>query len=418
MLHYSHRMWYTFPRALALASVVALSGTYGCATVFTSRHDQLVVRSTPDSALVRTGSGRSLGPTPLVLHQRVRPERLRLERRFHAPADVHVSRRLKWVSFLNLINPIGWAVDLWSGAAWRYHAPEYSATMARLPIVLDSAGLLYAEQEVLRTMARIAVEGGCNPVVWQGWLDASDRIEAQPPSTPEEQTEVSRRIEQHVRDLGPELEALCAQRNPLLIALEEVQSTIEPRAEFPQEQIPDVVTDYGGGSTGDEPKTSEPKKGGQPTGGALSGSTGEPTGKGALGETAPPTDYATEQCRSEGLGYCITFAFGRSELTPTAIVALRELASRLLSAPLPTVLTIEGTADEVGSDAQNLTLGLRRAEAVGRLLHANGVSAADLRATSCGEEAACQLVPHATRAEVGAELNRRVRMSIRPRSPE
>ncbi len=81
----------------------------------------------------------------------------------------------------------------------------------------------------------------------------------------------------------------------------------------------------------------------------------------------------------------VYFEFDRAEVTPAARTGLEENARRLLGRPNSAV-TIEGHADERGTNEYNLALGERRAQAVKRVLTALGVPAARLSTVSYGEE--------------------------------
>lgn len=81
----------------------------------------------------------------------------------------------------------------------------------------------------------------------------------------------------------------------------------------------------------------------------------------------------------------VYFDFDKSEIKAEFEGAQRENAAELIANPDMTV-TVEGHADERGTNEYNLALGQRRAEAVRRDLIARGVDASQLSTVSFGEE--------------------------------
>lgn len=129
----------------------------------------------------------------------------------------------------------------------------------------------------------------------------------------------------------------------------------------------------------------------------------------ALNETrTPATPAATAQCRDDGdcnararciAGVCNTltasnescgdvrvhFDFDSTELRPAERPHLLRLAQCVRSLA-DSHVTIEGHADERGTQEYNLALGDRRATAIARYLRDLGVSESQLRTVSFGKE--------------------------------
>jgi len=80
----------------------------------------------------------------------------------------------------------------------------------------------------------------------------------------------------------------------------------------------------------------------------------------------------------------VYFDFDRSEIRPAARPKLRANAAAIRG--FDGYLILEGNTDERGSEEYNLALGERRAEAVKRYLVDLGVSSAQLRTVSFGED--------------------------------
>lgn len=103
----------------------------------------------------------------------------------------------------------------------------------------------------------------------------------------------------------------------------------------------------------------------------------------------------------------ITFKFDSAEFTPIGTQAATELVE-LLKQRNPSTITITGHTDQRGTDAYNMDLSKRRADAVGRYLAANGVKS---RLTIAGKgktEPRVLSDPSAYSQDQIEQLNRRV----------
>jgi OmpA-OmpF porin, OOP family len=103
----------------------------------------------------------------------------------------------------------------------------------------------------------------------------------------------------------------------------------------------------------------------------------------------------------------VLFNVNQATLTPGAMHSLTTLVTFLKEHPERRV-TIEGYTDSTGSEAYNLVLSQRRAEAVRNFLIQNGVEISRLTATGYGE--ASPIAPNTT--EAGRLQNRRVEVVI------
>jgi peptidoglycan-associated lipoprotein len=81
----------------------------------------------------------------------------------------------------------------------------------------------------------------------------------------------------------------------------------------------------------------------------------------------------------------VHFPFNSADLEPAEVAALQRSA-RCLRAESSLHVTIQGNADERGTEEYNLALGDRRASAVARYLESLGASEAQLRTVSYGKE--------------------------------
>jgi OOP family OmpA-OmpF porin len=105
----------------------------------------------------------------------------------------------------------------------------------------------------------------------------------------------------------------------------------------------------------------------------------------------------------------ILFEFGKADLKPGAVRGLDRLVSLLKEYPERNLL-IEGHTDSIGSDAANMVLSQRRADAVNNALAVAGVDRA--RITARGLSKAYPVASNDTPA--GRQQNRRVEIIILP----
>jgi iron complex outermembrane receptor protein len=117
--------------------------------------------------------------------------------------------------------------------------------------------------------------------------------------------------------------------------------------------------------------------------------------------TPPPAVAPAQTPRA----YLVFFDFNRSDLTPEAI-RIVDQAARNVGPAKVTRLSVTGHTDTVGSDAYNLRLSRRRAEAVAAELEAKGIPSSDIEIVAKGKRDL--LVP--TADGVKEPQNRRVQI--------
>lgn len=109
----------------------------------------------------------------------------------------------------------------------------------------------------------------------------------------------------------------------------------------------------------------------------------------------------------------VTFAVDSTEVSPAFQAALTKVAQSMIQYP-DSLVDVYGHTDSTGSDAYNLDLSKRRADAVARYLISRGVSSARIQTQGMGES---YPVADNNTAE-GRGLNRRVEVKITPVSTE
>jgi len=109
----------------------------------------------------------------------------------------------------------------------------------------------------------------------------------------------------------------------------------------------------------------------------------------------------------DGSNMGVYFEFNKATITANSKLALSKLVKIFNEYPETNIL-VEGHTDDIGSDAYNLTLSQKRAEAVGNYLKANGIAPSRLSIKWYGEsQPKVENTSDANRAE-----NRRVEFGI------
>ena len=103
----------------------------------------------------------------------------------------------------------------------------------------------------------------------------------------------------------------------------------------------------------------------------------------------------------------VHFDFNKADIRPDAVPVLDEAAEMLNNEGTVAVIVV-GHTDSVGSDAYNLKLSKRRADAVAKYLTSHGVNASRLKTEGLGESK-----PVASNdTEDGRAQNRRVELHV------
>ncbi len=106
--------------------------------------------------------------------------------------------------------------------------------------------------------------------------------------------------------------------------------------------------------------------------------------------------------------FIVNFQFDSDEPTAESRAMLPQILAAVKNRPYPEVLVI-GHTDTIGTRASNVTLGMRRAELIRKLLIEAGLDATLIESASHGE--ADLLIP--TADEVAEPRNRRVEITVR-----
>jgi outer membrane protein OmpA-like peptidoglycan-associated protein len=266
---------------------------------------------------------------------------------------------LKPITFLNLINPIAWAIDRRSGAAWT-HDPRSTivrldTTRTRLtpeddPVWIPENLEDALVAEVLLQYAREAQRQGCDTLLTSTWLQERELYlppTGEPPALPAEALRV---VEEEVAKIRPQLAAECPMTSPVLDSLIALRDSIEGGVPLP-----------------------------------------------AVGQPLDEPVY---------------FGFRSYAITDTAALErLRALAALLRDSP-EVIVHVDGHADPIGTDSRNQSLGAARAEAVIQALLGFGAPPDCCSFRSLGEQQEFLLVPHAGGMQEGARLNRRVTLTL------
>lgn len=336
---------------------VLLLGTSGCATVLTSKRSPLSVRSDTVKATVQDVNGIQYGTTPLDTILPAGARQLVLSAQGYQPLEVSVGRRLKRITYLNLINPLGWLLDLATGAAWEHSPRRVERQLVALPSISEQPPAKDSlssevEAEILRLFSDAVEESGCEPYVTYAWRDASSQFRSAVLGTPVPDSTLLI-IRQEIESVRQEVQELCSRTNPLIRELGEIRGRLE--GQLPPEELDSTFLLF------------------------------EP----------------------------VYFDFGSWEIGDHSVrKKLREIGAQLAQDSLPVVLIVQGFADPIGSHIKNRELGFARAMAVIREIRSAGLPADCCLALSFGEEQERLIVPTAGADSEGAKLNRRVTFSI------
>ncbi len=110
----------------------------------------------------------------------------------------------------------------------------------------------------------------------------------------------------------------------------------------------------------------------------------------------------------------VLFGFGKAELTAAGRDRLVEVAGTLKTTYTDPMITLVGHADRIGSDAYNLKLSQRRAEAVRNFLTRQGLPSASMVAEGRGDTEPVVFCRTDDRAELRQclQANRRVELEV------
>ena len=95
--------------------------TTSCATIFTGTSDPVQINSNPQGAEVYSKGNIYHGKTPTTvnINRSLSESNITLKKAGYSDTTVEVPHRFNKISILNLASPIGWAIDLITGAAYK-----------------------------------------------------------------------------------------------------------------------------------------------------------------------------------------------------------------------------------------------------------------------------------------------------------
>jgi hypothetical protein len=118
---------------LYLLSVLVLSGFYlNCATILTGTSDRVTVESKPDGARVYVDEiQESITPATLKIQRSIDHTEGMLRMDGYETYKFRFKKQFNWVSILNFTNPFGWAIDIITGAIFKYKPKFYFFEMEK-----------------------------------------------------------------------------------------------------------------------------------------------------------------------------------------------------------------------------------------------------------------------------------------------
>lgn len=106
---------------------ILLSISYlGCATVFTGTSDRIAFETKPSGAKVYIdGLEEGVTPTSVRVKRNLSEIEVQLRLEGYEPETFHLKKTFNFVSVLNLCDPLGWAIDIATGAILKYKPKGY-----------------------------------------------------------------------------------------------------------------------------------------------------------------------------------------------------------------------------------------------------------------------------------------------------
>ena len=98
-----------------------------CATIFSGTSDRITFESKPDGAKVYIdGLDEGTTPTTIRVSRNFMEVDVSLKLDGYEPYNFKLKKEFNWVSILNLGDPLGWAIDIASGAFFKYRPRGYT----------------------------------------------------------------------------------------------------------------------------------------------------------------------------------------------------------------------------------------------------------------------------------------------------
>jgi len=97
-----------------------------CATIFTGTSDKIYFESSPKKAKVMVnGIEKCKTPCTTAIKRSMNPETVTLQLEGYDTRSIQLEQSMNAVSFLNLLNILGWGIDAATGAMKKYDPKTY-----------------------------------------------------------------------------------------------------------------------------------------------------------------------------------------------------------------------------------------------------------------------------------------------------
>ena len=104
-----------------------------CATIFTGSKTTLTINTDPEGAKIQiNGVNEGLTPVTVTMKKKIKTNTISLTKEGYESKNIILERKINLISFLNLINVLGWGIDILTGAINNFEPKNYKIKLKQL----------------------------------------------------------------------------------------------------------------------------------------------------------------------------------------------------------------------------------------------------------------------------------------------
>ena len=104
-----------------------------CATIFTGSKTTLTFNTDPEGAKIQiNGVNEGLTPVTVTMKKKIKTDTISLTKEGYESKNIILKRKINPISFLNLINVLGWGIDILTGAVNNFEPKNYKIKLKPL----------------------------------------------------------------------------------------------------------------------------------------------------------------------------------------------------------------------------------------------------------------------------------------------
>ena len=104
-----------------------------CATIFTGSKTTLTINTDPEGAKIQiNGINEGLTPVTVTMKKKINTNTISLTKEGYESKNIILERKINLISFLNLINVLGWGIDILTGAVYNFEPKNYTIKLKPL----------------------------------------------------------------------------------------------------------------------------------------------------------------------------------------------------------------------------------------------------------------------------------------------